>query len=131
MNSLWIWGGGLAPEVRARDFPPLLSEDPTLRGYWLSAGGEIGDWPGSLTACAETAPRGFVCAVPDRWMSQDEHVAFLWSLLSDARRILHEGPFRQVTLLFRDGLTARVRRRHAWRIWRSKSLLISAAEAFE
>lgn len=131
VNSLWVWGGGLAPEVRARDIPPLLSDDPTLRGYWLSAGGEIGGWPGSLMVCAETAPRGFVCAVPDRWMRQDEHVTLLSSLLSDARRILHEGPLRKVTLLFRDGLAAQVRRRHAWRIWRSESSLISAAGAFE
>jgi len=131
VNSLWIWGGGVAPRVRVRDIPPLYSEDPILRGYWLSAGGEIGDWPGSLAHCAEAAPQGFVCAVPDRWMSEHEHIAYLASLLSEARRILIEGSLRQVTLLFRDGLTARVRRRHAWRIWRSESPLISPAEGLE
>lgn len=43
VNSVWIWGAGGPDEGRrpACDLPPLLGEDPLLRGLWRRLGGEL------------------------------------------------------------------------------------------
>ncbi|MDH4106708.1 MAG: hypothetical protein OEW35_00170 [Gammaproteobacteria bacterium] len=128
INSLWIWGGGTAPEVRARPIAPLFSSDPMLRGLWLSADAVTKDWPGTISACADLAPQGFVAEVPDRRVGEDAHVGRLAELLSETRRLLRDGALRRLTLLFRDGLTARVEGRHGWRVWRSDSALLGRRE---
>ena len=41
--------------------------------------------------------------------------------LADLRDILKHGELKRLTLLFQDGITADVRRRHGLRIWRRAS----------
>jgi len=129
VNSLWIWGGGVAPAARPRRMPALFSNDAMLRGYWLSAAATISEWPGRLLACAEISEEGFVADVPEIRTSEEEHVARLAGLLDDARRLLDDRAVGRLRLLFRDGLWADVERRHAWRFWRRDAALLGCGDA--
>ena len=64
VNSLWFWGGGFAPEQETMPHPPVFTNDPVLKGYWLSKTGVVANWPGSIAACLEASVAGFV-AMPD------------------------------------------------------------------
>ena len=110
VNALWLWGGGNAPEPRKRDLPMLFAADEVLRGYWRNAMAPLDDWPGSLEACAHAAGGGFVAAIPAR--------AELPARIAELRGLLARGRLRRVTLLFRDGLAATLRRRDRLRFWR-------------
>jgi hypothetical protein len=120
VNSLWIWGGGFAPEISHREQPPLFAEDPLLAGYWESAAAASFDWPGSLTECAAQTPVGFVAVTPE----SDQCAASLEEYLQELRNLLHAGRFSRLVLLFRDGLRADVRRLNALRFWRRDSELL-------
>ncbi|HSG90830.1 MAG TPA: hypothetical protein VLA56_16555, partial [Pseudomonadales bacterium] len=118
INSLWIWGGGVAPEVHARSIPALFADDAQLCGYWNSAAGVAAPWPGSLDRCLERGGTGFVAATPDEVASAEAGADALTGYLRDLRSMVRNGGIRALTLLFRDGLTATVLPRHAFRVWR-------------
>jgi len=120
INSLWLWGGGYAPEQRAQARPPLFSGDPLLKGYWLSNTGVVMPWPGSIAGCIEAAVAGFV-AVPD--FAADD-VDALQACLQELREALHAGRLSSLQLIFHDGLEAHVERRHALRLWRRRAPLL-------
>ena len=67
VNSLWIWGGGVVPELGKKNLPPLFGDEPLMRGYWENAGGRYESWPGSAGACLESTPGGFVAVVQFSW----------------------------------------------------------------
>ena len=119
VNALWIWGGGAAPPLEPRPIPPLFAMDSLLRGYWHSAAGVVADWNGCVTDCTEQAPDGFVAALPPAQRRPD---GSLDGLLAELRNLLRRGPIRTLTLLFSDGVSIRLRRRHAWRVWRRRAL---------
>lgn len=114
INSFWIWGGGYAPERKSRPLPPLFSNDPMLLGNWDSAIAEAELWPGSIAACLESCPAGFVAVVPQL----EDKPNVLPDCLRDLRTALRSKRVSRLTLLFRDGLQAVVERRHALRVWR-------------
>lgn len=118
INSLWIWGGGTAAETCSRDLPPLMADDAVLRGYWLSSEGDVGSWPGNLEQCGAQAARGFVAVAPDQAATAEEHTETLSQYLRDLRRMLKHSELRDLTLLFRHGLTACIRPRQIFRVWR-------------
>jgi hypothetical protein len=112
VNGLWLWGGGVAPQAQTVPHPPLFGGDPLLRGHWHSRTAVVIDWPGSIAACLEQSLAGFVAVVPaDEADSVDER-------LLELRQCLSEGRVSRITLLFADGVEARLRRSQAWRIWR-------------
>ena len=124
INSLWIWGGGTVSPHQSRDIPPLFADDAVFRGYWHSSRGATHAWQGDLDNCIEQSPRGFVAVTPDAAESADEHQESLHKYLHDLRRILKNSELRQLQLVFRNGLTARIRPRQIMRFWRRNSSII-------
>lgn len=122
VNSLWLWGGGIAPEQTTQVQPPLYSDDPLLKGYWYSATSLAEPWPGSISACLDAAVSGFVAVVPE----SEQTTEVLEASLEELRHALRSNRLDSMILLFRDGLRAHVRRSHALRIWRRDSRFLSA-----
>lgn len=128
INALWIWGGGHAPAVRSEGLPPLFSDDPLLRGYWMSASGVIGSFNESPGACCSQAGGSFVASVAQESPSDPEDHDALCHYLDELRRLLQDGTLREVRLLLRDGLTVTLRRHHRFRFWRRDPAMLTAAE---
>jgi hypothetical protein len=125
VNSIWLWGGGTAPDTEARLIPPLFSDDPLFRGYWASCDGEIDTWKGNFAACLDAAPDGFVAVVPDDAdQSQSETMT---ACLDDMRKLHRRGDLRRLTLLCRDGLRIEISKGDALRFWRQVSPLLMEA----
>jgi hypothetical protein len=119
VNSLWLWGGGMAPERITRPQPPLFADDPLLAGYWESATA-VGDiWPGTFQACAEASLHGFVAVTPETDLRRET----LRVYLEELRGLLRSGRVTRLILLFRDGLRADVRRSDTLKFWRRDSEL--------
>ena len=113
VNSLWLWGGGKAPDQVPRPQPPLYSDDALLSGYWLAGHGLSEPWR-SVGNCLEQSVAGFVAEVPE----ENDDPAVLVECLNELRAALHSRRLDSLTLLFRDGLRAYVRRSHSLRVWR-------------
>ncbi len=120
VNSLWLWGGGVAPERTERSQPPLFADDPLLTGYWESATAPSDEWPGSIAACAEAAQGGFVAMTPE----SDQRAESLCAYLEELRNVLGSADIARTVLLFRDGVRAEIRRSQALRFWRRDSDLL-------
>ena len=114
VNSLWLWGGGEAPPEDTRVQPPLFSDDALLNGFWASGKGVCESWPGTIAACLEYSVAGFVAETPEFV----DDPALLQQCLTELREALRSRRLDSLTLLFRDGVRARVERAHALRIWR-------------
>ena len=125
VNSLWLWGGGTSPEQITRVQPPLFSDDALLTGYWYSATGVAEPWLGNISACIDAAVAGFVAETPEF----DESSQLLENCLLELRAALRSGRLSSLTLLFRDGLRAHVRKAHALRVWRRSSPLLVPIDA--
>jgi hypothetical protein len=120
INSLWLWGGGRAPEQVTQVQPPLFSDDPLLTGYWYAATGVAEPWLGDISKCLDGSVAGFVAETPE----SDDSPDLLESCLNELREALRSGRLNSLTLLFRDGVRAHVRRSHALRVWRRHSHLL-------
>jgi len=120
VNSLWLWGGGTAPEQKTRVQPPLYSDDALMRGYWKSARGVDEAWPGDIKTCIEKSDAGFVAEIPEFGGKP----ALPEPCLEVLREALSSGRLSSLTLLFRDGLRAHVQRSHSIRIWRRSYRLL-------
>jgi len=120
VNGLWLWGGGLAPARQTRAQPPLFSDDPLLLGYWDCASAVARLWPGSIADCIEATAAGFVAVTPEHQGDS----AFLEDCLRQLRAALREKRISRLTILFRDGRRADVRRVHQLRFWRRDSKLL-------
>jgi hypothetical protein len=121
VNSLWLWGGGLAPERTTRPQPPLFSDDPLLTGYWESATAVSEEWPGTFAGCVEASLRGFVAVTPE----SDQRSETLCRYLGELRSLLRSRRVSRLVLLFRDGLRAEVRRARTLRFWRRDNELLN------
>jgi hypothetical protein len=75
-------------------------------------------WQANLDDCVEHAPHGFVAVTPDVAVSMEEHADLLGCYLRDLQRILKNSELRRLILVFRNGLTARLSPRQAFRFWR-------------
>ena len=121
VNSLWLWGGGMAPEQTKRPQPPLYADDALLYGYWESAAAVSDVWPGDLAACADDSPHGFVAVTP----AGDLRRETLRGYLEELRGLLHSRRLSRLVLLFRDGVRAEVRRSHRLKFWRRDDALLA------
>lgn len=114
VNSLWLWGGGCAPERTTRPQPPLFADDPLLTGYWESATAVSDAWPGTFDACAAASVRGFVAVTPEA----DQRCEILCDYLQQLRDLLRSKRVSRLLLLFRDGVRADVHRSDTLKFWR-------------
>lgn len=120
INSLWLWGGGMAPEQQTEPHPPLFCAEPLPRGYWLSRTAVTEPWPGTIAACLDASVAGFV-AVPDIEPSDIDSVE---RILADLRAALHAGRISQVKLFSADGIEAVIQPGDRWRFWRRTAALL-------
>lgn len=121
VNSLWIWGGGLAPATQSGELPPLFADDPLLRGFWRQQQSQESGWPGSVEQCLAAADGDVVIAAPvSRPLEQS---------LNELRRALVSRRVDSLVLLFADDLRAALRRTHALRFWRRDDALLRAVGA--
>jgi hypothetical protein len=120
VNSLWLWGGGTAPEKITRPQPPLFADDPLLLGYWESATAVAERWPGNFADCAEASLKGFVAVTPTYEYDPERLTAWLEEL----RDLLRSGRVSRLILWFRDGLRAEIRRSQNIKFWRRDSDLL-------
>lgn len=120
VNSLWLWGGGTAPEKTTRPQPPLFADDPLLTGYWESATAVSEYWPGTFAACAEASLRGFVAVTP----ANDQRPETLARYLDELRGLLRAKRVSRLILLFRDGLRAEIRSALTLKFWIRDSELL-------
>jgi hypothetical protein len=120
VNSLWLWGGGMAAEKVTRPQPPLFADDPLLAGYWESATAVCDVWPGDFAACAEASLHGFVAVTPET----DQRHETMEGYLGELRDMLRSNRIGRLILLFRDGLRADVRRSQTLKFWRRDSALL-------
>ena len=114
VNSLWLWGGGVAPERATRTLPPLFATNPLLHGFWESCNAPADRWPGHIEECLQTVDGGFVAVTP----ASHDDAPFIADCLQHLRDALRSGRVDRLVLLFRDGRRASVRRSHALRFWR-------------
>ena len=117
VNSLWLWGGGYAPEKETVPHPPLFSSDPLLKGYWLSKTGVVADWPGTIDECLDASVAGFV-AKPI--LRDAKH---LEQCLQELRTALNNNRLSALTLIFGRQYSLHLRKADQWKVWRRKSEL--------
>jgi hypothetical protein len=122
VNSLWIWGGGVAPDVTVEPILPLFANDPLFKGFWLSRTGVAEPWSDGFEACVALAQKGFVAVTPDTEAGQADSPD---RYLAELRRLMSAGVIGHVTLLFRDGLRADISPRDRYRFWRRESPMLA------
>lgn len=120
VNSLWLWGGGFAPEQESVPLPPLFTNDPLLKGHWHSKTGFVGAWPGTISGCIESSDTGFVAV-----LEEDNESDLLERCLNELREALHSGRLSHLTLIFRDGVRACLHRSCRLRVWRRTSAILN------
>jgi hypothetical protein len=125
VNSLWIWGGGQAPQQSNAPLPTLYADDPLLRGYWHSVGATTADWPGTIDACLDAGEGSFVAAMRPEFQG----AAALHSGLHALSDALRSGRLRCVVLVSADGIRATLRRSDRLRVWRRTSSLLGGSPA--
>lgn len=121
VNSLWIWGGGRAPEPAPGGLPMLYANDPLLRGHWRAQQSQETDWPGSIAACLDSAAGDVVAVVPGNGSPERS--------LFELRDALRSRRVDELVVLFEDGLRAALRRLQAYRFWRRDSALLGGEAA--
>lgn len=120
VNSLWLWGGGMAPQRSSRPQPRLFANEPELLGYWDSANSIAELWPGDIADCIDLSDSGFVAVTPDVHDEPD----YLLDCLEKLRAALRANRFSRLTILFRDGLRADIGRSRLRKFWRRDSKLL-------
>ena len=120
VNSLWLWGGGHAPQRSEARLPTLYADEPLLRGYWASAAATVEDWPGSIAACLEAAPGGFVAVAP---AGLDDATA-VETELQAVHEALCTGRLARADLISADGIRATLRPADRFRFWRRTAALL-------
>jgi len=116
INSLWLWGGGIAPEAIERSLPVLISNDPLFKGYWHSCVGTIEPWRKTFLECIDDHISEFVVVTPDA--EAEKASEQLANYLQELQSHLRSGALRQLTLLFRDGLVVKLSAVDRFRFWR-------------
>jgi hypothetical protein len=129
INSLWIWGGGEAPQKTVRRIPPLFTEDPLFKGYWESCTGVTDTWDGDFDRCLATAVSDFVVVTQDE--SGEARLSMVAECLDGLRNLLAVRRIDTATLLFRDGLSVEIGRYSWLKFWRKESPLLMQPLPYE
>ncbi len=117
INSLWLWGGGVAPEPKVLSIPDLYSADALFAGYWASVNGTSRPWL-DFDVCLGLSPRGFVAVV------DDESIDGLSAHLTALTGLLRRGSLQRLVVLFRDGLKVELKKFDQLKVWCGMSPLL-------
>jgi hypothetical protein len=123
INSLWLWGSGVAPEMASISLPLLIADDPLFRGYWHRCNGDGKDWDSGI----ESMTSSFVAVMPE--LSPADAALAIVDGLQRIKRMLARGAINSATLLFRDGLSIDISRWDTFRFWRGVSPLLGKNES--
>ena len=129
INSLWFWGGGVAPEREERPLATLFANDPLLAGYWKSCAAATHSWQGDLQHCLSVAADDFIAVVPE--VDTANGADILVDCLEQLRLQLRRGDLTHATLVFRDGLTVEISRRDLVKFWRGISPMLKEHDSDE
>ncbi|MBT8099487.1 MAG: hypothetical protein KJO82_07035 [Gammaproteobacteria bacterium] len=119
VNSLWLWGGGDAPEQTESGLPALYSDNPLLGGYWRSTSNEPKSWPGNFADCIASSEGTFV-AMPQFSAGGIE----LDELLAELQSHVSSNAIARVVVYFGDMLRIEFKRRDRLRFWQTKNELL-------
>jgi hypothetical protein len=114
VNSVWLWGGGVSPDLSDLSLPVLYADDRLFSGYWKRRSARESGWPGSFEQCVESAQGDFVAVVPDT--DGNEEI-----LLTALRRLLVRGTVSHLTIVVGQHFVIDVLRRDILKIWKSVS----------
>ena len=126
INSLWFWGGGLAPAAKTHHLPLLIADDPLFTGYWNSCVGHVEGWFDTLENLGEKTSSGFVAVMPE--FEPEAASLALHDCLNQLRKLLRRGAVKSLILLFRDGLSVEINRWTNLRIWRNVSPILEKSD---
>ncbi len=114
VNALWLWGGGKLEESPRHDLPPLISDDPLLRGFWSACGASASGWTDPPLAVFSG---GGIAVVPeDDALDISDRLEALQSAFAD-------GTSRELRVLTRDGVDLSLSRGDRWKFWRRELAL--------
>lgn len=122
VNSMWLWGGGFAPQRSVQPILPLFGDDPLFKGFWLSRTGLAEPWTDGFKACLEFADSGFVAITPERQLDGEPEPPDAY--LRQLQKLMERKKIKRLSLLFRDGLRVDINVADAYRFWRRKSSLL-------
>lgn len=131
INSLWFWGGGVAPLQSSPStgrLPVLYANDPLFTGYWLCHGGDARPWTGDTAEWIKQVETDVVAVFPELIVgkSVDEAMQAQADCLRQVRRIVSRGDLRMLTIRAADELQIEIRRRDVFRVWRRIHPLLSS-----
>jgi hypothetical protein len=115
INSIWFWGGGVAPRQRPMNLPPLIGTDALFHGYWTCAMSPVEGWCPDAASTTGNAG-GFVAVVPEAFGGTRD----VSELLSYAKGKLLRGQIRRLSLLGAHGRLLRVHRADLLAFWRRR-----------
>jgi len=119
INSLWFWGGGIAPEPAERPMPDLYSANSLFNGFWSSCLARAEPFE-DFAECLSRSPQGFVAVVSELPVQDGLH---------SLKKLFGSGQLRRLTLLFSDGLTISHGRFDRLRFWRREDPLLGGGES--
>ncbi|KAF1687647.1 phosphoglycerate mutase [Pseudoxanthomonas broegbernensis] len=109
INSLWFWGGGVAPDAVQSRYMNVRSPDALLQALARAAG------------AAMTAPQTTAMATGDSLVDL-RHLrsleVFVRHVLPPLLESMAQGEYDTLTLDFEDGARFHLRRGQRWRLWR-------------
>ena len=114
INSLWLWGGGVAPASENHPLPDLYAADDLFKGYWAAAEAVARPWS-NFSNCLESSPQGFV-AILDAL-----DLGAIVDCLRDLDAVFSRGNIRRLVVLFHDGLQVQMDRFDRFKVWRGMS----------
>ena len=134
LNSLWLWGGGVAPEKLAQPYARVYTDSPLAAAFAQAAGEPHADlpppagWPengggDTLALCANTQ---LAWQNGDIAVWHDALLAFERDCAAPALQALRRGAIREIVLdVLQDDarLQCRLTRGQLWRFWRRSGAL--------
>ena len=115
INSLWFWGGGVAPEKEIKSIPPLFANDELFLGYWESCTAVTEHWEGDFGRCLDVAVGDFIV------VADEADASLVIEHLQELRRMLADRRISRLSVLFGDGLNIQLDRLSKFRFWRRTS----------
>ena len=140
VNSLWLWGGGVPPNLELDRFTVIHSDDPVARGIAATHSTRcsdvlqnfgrlaLADAPTRELVTLETVHGLAAAGNVEAWRAGIEQIEELW--LKPALKALRAGKFDRLSLHTASAPALVVTRGALWRFWHRARPLGEALRAF-